>query len=155
MRRQAISLIVLALALLLAACGPQDTPTAEPATAVPGIQYRMMPVKTSTPVPAAATVAPVAAGPTAVASAIATRPAPTATRVAATAAPDPRNQVRRIDAAQARAELDGGRAVLVDVRSTGAYTQRHAAGALSLPEIDVPTRYTELPVDRLIILYCT
>jgi hypothetical protein len=46
-------------------------------------------------------------------------------------------------------------ALWVDVRSTGEYTQEHIPGARSLPSHLVDSRYTELPKDRPIVLYCT
>ena len=67
--------------------------------------------------------------------------------------------VRRISVSEARALLDAGRGVLVDVRGRRLYEQSHAAGAVSLPlavieatQGQVPT--SAVPPDRVLILYC-
>jgi hypothetical protein len=63
--------------------------------------------------------------------------------------------VERISVKQAKELLDKGEALLYDVRSQAAYDQSHAVGAISLPEADVDARLSELPKDKLLILYCT
>jgi rhodanese-related sulfurtransferase len=56
--------------------------------------------------------------------------------------------------AEAKAKVDAGKASLVDVRTEATYKGRHIAGAISMPVDQVARRYTELPVDRLVIFYC-
>ncbi len=63
--------------------------------------------------------------------------------------------VPRITLADAKALLDDGRAVLYDARSPKAYSSKHAAGAISLPEAEVAERVSELPTDKVLIFYCT
>jgi rhodanese-related sulfurtransferase len=65
------------------------------------------------------------------------------------------DDVQRITPAEAKALVDGGRAVLYDTRAAEAYRIRHAAGAVSLPEAEVPGRLDELPSDKALIFYCT
>jgi rhodanese-related sulfurtransferase len=47
-----------------------------------------------------------------------------------------------------------GEAVLVDVRSAGAYGQSHVAGAISVPEGELLDRLDDLPRDVDLVLYC-
>ncbi len=66
----------------------------------------------------------------------------------------PRNiTVRRIDAAEAKRLVDGGEAVLVDTRDDLSYQQAHAQDALWLYVDEMATRASELPDDKLLILY--
>lgn len=80
-----------------------------------------------------------------------TLPPTAATPVAALTAKD----VQRITLADAKSLLDNGTAVLYDARSVRAYRSKHAAGAISLPEEEVVARFSELPVDKVLIFYCT
>ena len=64
-------------------------------------------------------------------------------------------EAKRLTAAEAKAALEGGRAVLIDVRVKQAFDAEHAKGALSLPLAELNTRAGELPKDKLIIAYCT
>jgi hypothetical protein len=109
-------------------------------------QYQMAVVKTATPTPDLSQ--PPA-------------PRPTATWVPLiTPSPTPgeklpsKNDVPRISAADARAKVDAGEAVFVDVRGQASYDQNHIAGALSMPAGDVALRYAELPAGKLVIFYC-
>ena len=81
----------------------------------------------------------------------ATLPPVAAVPVAALTAKD----VQRITLANAKALLDDGSAVLLDARSVRAYSSKHAAGAISLPEDEVTARASELPTDKALIFYCT
>ncbi len=76
---------------------------------------------------------------------------PTATGATITRSAD----VLRITARELKAKLDAGQAVVVDARRQSAYTQRHVAGAISLPENEVAARLAELPTDKLAVFYCT
>ncbi len=160
-----ISRLAVLLAILALGAG-----CAAPATPGPGagqsllitrtVEYRMVPVKTSTPRPDPGATATIDSAQDVSTPAQALSPAPrtpptqTPAPPSRTPPPDPRASVVRVDQAQARDQAESGRAVLVDVRSAAAYQQTHAAGALSLPTAELNTRYQELPRDRLIILYC-
>jgi hypothetical protein len=63
--------------------------------------------------------------------------------------------IERISVKQTKEQMDKGTAVLIDVRSQAAYDQSHAAGALSFPEETILEQYTQLPKDKLLVLYCT
>jgi len=69
--------------------------------------------------------------------------------------PIPNPEVPRITLKETQSLLEKGKAVLIDVRDSGAYDQSHAAGALSFPESDIDSRLSELPRDKQLILYCT
>ncbi len=80
-----------------------------------------------------------------------TLPPTAATPVAALTTKD----VQRITLADAKSLLDNGTAVLYDARSARAYSSKHAAGAISIPEAEVAARFSELPTDKSLIFYCT
>lgn len=61
--------------------------------------------------------------------------------------------VQRIVPSEARALMDGGEAVLYDVRSAKSYHAKHALSAISLPEAKVDAHLGALPVDRELIFY--
>src|SRR5437667_6011701 len=69
------------------------------------------------------------------------------------------NDVRRIPVTEARALLEAGRGVLVDVRDRSLYDNTHAAGAVSLPLAVIQATQGQVPAgavppDRVLILYC-
>ena len=66
-------------------------------------------------------------------------------------------EVPRVSLEEARAALDSGTAVIVDVRSTEAYEASHVAGAISIPLAEVEANPTGLALDKeqWIITYCT
>ena len=69
------------------------------------------------------------------------------------------NEVRRISVSEARALLDTGRGVLVDVRERSLYDNTHAAGAVSLPLAVIQATQGQVPAGaappgRVLILYC-
>lgn len=138
--------------LAVAACGPTVVPAGQAgaaspqvaATAAPTIVYQMVQLRTRTPTPG-----PVTAVPTATFV-----PLVTPSAVARTPAANTGDSIPRITVQAAKASLDGGAAVLVDVRTAAAYQQGHAAGAISIPSTEVADRYTELPADKQLILYC-
>jgi len=147
-RRAGIALGLLALAVVVTACGPTAIPAPAgraqagevTAPATPTIIYQMVQVKTRTPTP----------GPTATFVPLIT---PSATVYQAPTA-NAAASVPRISLEAAKASLDAGTAVLVDVRTAAAYEQSHAVGAISMPSNEVETRYKELPADKQLILYC-
>lgn len=65
--------------------------------------------------------------------------------------------VPRISVSEAKAALDSGTAVIVDVRSADAYANGHAAGAVSIPLINFENNIGSLSLkkDQWIITYCT
>ena len=65
------------------------------------------------------------------------------------------DDVLRITPQELQAKLDAGQAVVFDARRQESYTQRHIAGAISLPEAEVSARLAELPTDKLAVFYCT
>ena len=79
-----------------------------------------------------------------------TQPAPT---------PQPLTEadVPRISIEDAKAAVDSGEAVILDVRSAEAFAIGHIAGALSVPlaEIETDPAGLALDQDQWIITYCT
>lgn len=63
--------------------------------------------------------------------------------------------VERISIPDARAAVEKGDAVFVDVRQPGQYQSGHIAGALPLPEAEIPVRGSSLPKGKKIIAYCS
>ncbi|MCC7117404.1 MAG: rhodanese-like domain-containing protein [Anaerolineales bacterium] len=66
-------------------------------------------------------------------------------------------QVPRIKVEDAKAAVDAGQAVIVDVRSVEAYQAEHARGAINLPLALFENDLANLPLekDQWIITYCT
>lgn len=66
-------------------------------------------------------------------------------------------EVPRVSLEAARAALDSGTAVIVDVRSTEAYEASHVAGAVSIPlgEVEANPNGLALNKEQWIITYCT
>ena len=67
------------------------------------------------------------------------------------------DEVPRISVEDAKAALDSGQAVIVDVRSAQSYAASHVAGAVSIPLTNIDSEVNNLPLDkdRWIITYCT
>ncbi len=63
------------------------------------------------------------------------------------------DNVKRISVEEAKAAVDGGKAVIVDVRAAEAYKMRHIKGSISMP--NVATDYQSLPKDKQLITYCS
>ena len=63
----------------------------------------------------------------------------------------------RISPPEAKARLDAGQALVLDVVSPAAWDQLDVAiaGALRIPPDELSRRYRELPKDREIVTYCT
>lgn len=63
----------------------------------------------------------------------------------------------RVSLEAAKAALDSGAAILVDVRSPNAFEASHAVGAISVPLSTIERDLTEVPLkkDQWIITYCT
>ncbi len=167
-----LHLVVLAsLLALVAGCGTPgaETGPTQPASQVTPAVIAEQPTPTNTLLPTAkaptptnpvvaTTEEPAATNtlpPTATATPPSPTPNPTATLVPTVtpAAALTEQDVRRITPAEARALLDGGEAMLYDVRSAAEYNTRHAAGALSFPDAEAAARYGELPADKSLVFY--
>lgn len=90
-----------------------------------------------------------------------TTPATTASPVAnaaipQTPAPNPEDAMPRVKVDQAKAEVDKGTAVIIDVRGTDAYKTAHIKGALDypLPRLE-QSDFKDIPKGKHIIAYCT
>lgn len=67
----------------------------------------------------------------------------------------PYPEIARASLTDAKAALEAGAAILVDVRSADAYAGQHIDGAISIPTAEIETRLTELDPNAWIIPYCT
>jgi rhodanese-related sulfurtransferase len=63
----------------------------------------------------------------------------------------------RIDVDQARAKLESGEAIALDVIQPAEWSRLHRAikGAVRIPPLQIVHRFRELPQDCDIIAYCT
>ncbi len=64
-------------------------------------------------------------------------------------------EIERVSLEDAKAALDAGKAVFVDVRGLEAYNMSHIPGSLSIPLAELESRLTELDQNQWIITYCT
>jgi len=64
-------------------------------------------------------------------------------------------EIPRVSLDEAKAALDAGTAVIVDVRSAEAYAGGHIAGAVNVPLAELESRLGELDKAQWIITYCT
>ena len=71
--------------------------------------------------------------------------------------PESEAAVPRVSVEEAKAALESGAAVIVDVRSTGAYEASHIPGAINIQLGEFETDPTTLKLDKeqWIITYCT
>ena len=71
--------------------------------------------------------------------------------------PQTEADVPRVTVEDAKAALDSGEAIIVDVRSAEAYAEGHIAGAISIPlgEFENNIANVSLEKDQWIITYCT
>ena len=71
--------------------------------------------------------------------------------------PVPDADVPRVSIKEAKAALESGTAVIVDVRSPDAFASSHVAGALNVPLIDIEMNLASVPLEKeqWIITYCT
>ena len=90
------------------------------------------------------------------ATATTTSTPPAATTAGATPHPTstPNDGVRRVTTDEARALVERGEAVVVDVRAQAQYDQGHIKGAVCVPRTEIDKRLAQLPKDKLIIFYC-
>ncbi len=84
----------------------------------------------------------------------ATAEAPVATVPSTSSENIPYPEVPRIPLAEAKAKVDSGEAIFVDVRTAAEYADFHPKGAISIPLSELADRYQELPRDKEIITIC-
>ncbi|HZB46899.1 MAG TPA: rhodanese-like domain-containing protein [Pyrinomonadaceae bacterium] len=66
----------------------------------------------------------------------------------------PNDGVRRVTTDEARALVERGEALIVDVRAQAQYDQGHIKGAVCVPRTEIDKRLAQLPKDKLLIFYC-
>ena len=66
----------------------------------------------------------------------------------------PNDGVRRVTTDEARAMVERGEALIVDVRAQAQYDQGHIKGSVCVPRTEIDKRLAELPKDKLLIFYC-
>ncbi len=73
-----------------------------------------------------------------------------------TPAPNPEDAMPRVKVEEAKAQVDKGTAVIIDVRGTEAYKIAHIKGAIDypLPRIEQGD-FKDIPKGKHIIAYCT
>ena len=86
---------------------------------------------------------------------LATQNAPTAPTSAAPFEEETYPEIPRVSLDEAKAALDSGSAIIVDVRSAEAYQASRIKGAINIPLADLETRLGELDPNQWIITYCT
>ena len=64
-------------------------------------------------------------------------------------------EIARVSLAEAKAALDAGSAVFLDVRDPEPYAANHISGALNIPLGELETRQKDLDPNQWIITYCT
>ncbi|MBI5352052.1 MAG: hypothetical protein HZB50_05395 [Chloroflexi bacterium] len=64
-------------------------------------------------------------------------------------------EIQRVSLAEAKAALDSGSALFIDVRSAEAYQGSHISGAINIPLEELEARLGELDKAQWIITYCT
>jgi len=115
--------------------------------------------------PKSAAAKPKASAPTVVLARLSTStPLAQATRPAQASQPDvgatitaavaANESVPRLSVADTKKKLDAGQILFVDVRGKDVYNEKHAKGAINVPESDTAARLSDLPKDKDIVLYC-
>lgn len=79
---------------------------------------------------------------------------------AAAGTPQPAQNVvadnaRRITAQELHAAWTQGKVLVVDTRTEPAFKQEHIKGAILIPAGEFASRAGELPLDKMIVTYCT
>lgn len=64
-------------------------------------------------------------------------------------------EIKRVPLDKAKAALEAGTAVFIDVRGAEVYAMSHITGSLSIPLADIEARLGELDANQWIITYCT
>jgi len=73
---------------------------------------------------------------------------------AGAAGPQGDRSVRHVKPDELLKMLESGEAVAVDVRVKPEYDREHIKGSLSIPRNELPSRFGELPKDKLVVFYC-
>ena len=68
---------------------------------------------------------------------------------------DPADDAPRITLADAKADFDSGKVIIVDTRAESAYKEEHIKGAINVPFADFEAQYQKIPTDKKIIAYCS
>lgn len=68
---------------------------------------------------------------------------------------DSEDNMKRISIDEAKAAVEAGKAIIVDVRDAMAYKTERIKGSINIPMSEFETRYKELPADKQIIPYCS
>ena len=63
----------------------------------------------------------------------------------------------RIEVADAKAMVDAGEAIILDIVASHVWPAmtRTIQGSIRIPPEEIPARFSELPSDKTIIAYCT
>jgi 3-mercaptopyruvate sulfurtransferase SseA len=86
----------------------------------------------------------------------ATTTAPSAKPSAAPAAPaEPADGIKRMTLEEARAAVEKGAAVIIDVRDAESYKANHIKGSINIPYADIGNRIKDLPKDKTAVFYCS
>lgn len=75
-----------------------------------------------------------------------------ATTVAATT---PQDEAPRITLAEAKADYDAGKAIIVDARPAESYKVEHIKNSINIPLGDFEAEYKNIPTNKKIIVYCS
>lgn len=67
----------------------------------------------------------------------------------------PYPEIARVSLVDAKAALESGSAILLDVRSAEAFEGQHITGAVNIPTAEIQSRLAELDPSDWIIPYCT
>lgn len=67
----------------------------------------------------------------------------------------PADGIRRVTTIELKDLLDRNEAVVIDVRNEESYKAAHIKGSKLIPEAEVAKRSDELPMDKLIVTYCS
>jgi 3-mercaptopyruvate sulfurtransferase SseA len=88
---------------------------------------------------------------------VAKLPKPPAPAAAGTPHPaqNPADNARRITAQELHAAWAQGKVLVVDTRTEPVFKQEHIKGAILIPAGDFASRAGELPLDKMIVTYCT
>ncbi len=70
-------------------------------------------------------------------------------------ASQPVDDIQRISIAEAKAQFESGKAVIIDVRGEPVYKLGHIRGSSQIPMNEIAAQASELPKDKTIILYCS
>ncbi len=77
------------------------------------------------------------------------------TKQPGTPTPGSIDQVQRISVEEAKAALEAGLALFLDVRAESSFMQAHIPGAMHMTLADLPSGVSELDPNAWIIPYCT